>query len=277
MTQMLMMITLMLVKLSTAVMNGFTDDAVATTGAICDHVESEIDAIKVIERNVTRGEWIQDDSDLDDDDHFATTAAITERLDPFFEEMHLVTSTMETAGKMWFENDEVTAWVWDQDNRTWVSSGMSGPPGPVGPIGTYQTIVSDDPPTRRLDNTELMNGDVWFNSNRAELFVWYDDGNPEGNRGKQWVQALAGMGATGEPGEPGEDGETGGFGPPGHVIVSDTPPTEYPALEGNEARELISGDLWFDSFYVMLYVYYEDDAGPGQWVAVSKTVHRDLR
>ena len=56
---------------------------------------------------------------------------------------------------MWFDNDDVLTRVWDQDKRTWVASGLSGPPGPIGPTGTYQTIVGDTAPTRRIDNTHF--------------------------------------------------------------------------------------------------------------------------
>ena len=50
----------------------------------------------------------------------------------------------------------------------------------------------------------MINGDVWFNSTNAELFVWYDDGQPpDSSRSKQWVQAIGGAGPQGPPGEPG--------------------------------------------------------------------------
>ena len=66
-------------------------------------------------------------------------------------------------------------------------------------------------------------------------------------------------------------GIQGPYGPPGKVIVSDNPPMQYPAVGEDEARDLEEGDLWFDSYHVLLYVYYLDEHGPGQWVAVSKT------
>ena len=69
----------------------------------------------------------------------------------------------------------------------------------------------------------------------------------------------------------GPAGPSGPFGPPGKVIVSDNPPMSYPAVGDIEGRELEEGDLWWDSLHVLLYVYYLDDNGPGQWVAVSKT------
>jgi len=68
----------------------------------------------------------------------------------------------------------------------------------------------------------------------------------------------------------GPPGPIGEFGPPGKVIVSDFPPTQYPAIGGNESRPLESGDLWFNSNLVMLYLYYVDNTGP-QWVSVAKT------
>ena len=179
-----------------------TDDAIASTGAICDKIEEEIDITKVIEKDNREGRWIQDGS-LDDDDHFATTAAITDRLDPYFQDATPPQPPWRMPGKLWFDNDGIQSRVWDQENQVWITSGMSGPPGPIGPTGTYQTIVSDSAPTRRIDNTPLLTGDVWFNSELAELFIWYDDGQPDNARGKQWVQAIGGGGEQGPPGEPG--------------------------------------------------------------------------
>ena len=68
-----------------------------------------------------------------------------------------------------------------------------------------------------------------------------------------------------------QPGPPGPFGPPGKVIISDSPPTEYPAVDNQQARPLESGDQWFDSYRVLLYVYYVDAVGPGQWVSVTKT------
>ena len=180
-----------------------TDDAIASTGAICDKIEEEIDLTKVTEKDNREGRWIQDGS-LDDDDHFATTAAITDRLDPYFQDTLPPQPPWRMPGKFWFDNDNTTSRLWDQDNQVWVRAGLGGPPGPIGPTGTYQTIVGDTAPTRRIDNTPLKNGDVWFNSTTAELFVWYDDGQPpESSRSKQWVQAVGGAGARGPEGPPG--------------------------------------------------------------------------
>lgn len=69
----------------------------------------------------------------------------------------------------------------------------------------------------------------------------------------------------------GPAGPQGDFGPAGKVIVSDSPPTEYPAIGSNAARPLENGDLWFDSYQVLAYIYYVDNTGPGQWVSISKS------
>ena len=95
--------------------------------------------------------------------------------------------------------------------------------------------------------------------------IWYDT---DDLRGRFWdpnVGAWISYGTSGPAGPPGD------FGPPGKVVISDTPPTEYPAIGTNKARPLESGDLWWDSNRVLLYVYYKDNYGPAQWVAVSKT------
>ena len=79
------------------------------------------------------------------------------------------------------------------------------------------------------------------------------------------VGAWVTYGTSGPAGPPGD------FGPPGRMIISDAPPTEYPAVGSNTARPLEAGDLWFDSYNVLMYVYYIDNHGPGQWVSVTKT------
>ena len=97
-------------------------------------------------------------------------------------------------------------------------------------------------------------GKIWNDTDDQVDYFW--DPN-----GPAWVSFT----------KTGPAGPAGPFGPPGRVIISDNPPMRYPAIGENEARDLESGDLWWDSLHVLLYVYYVDDNGPGQWVAVSKT------
>ena len=97
-------------------------------------------------------------------------------------------------------------------------------------------------------------GKQWFDTDELKGFFWDPD-----------VGAWVSYGTSGPAGPPGP------FGPPGKVIISDSPPTEYPAVDNQQARPLESGDQWFDSYRVLLYVYYVDTVGPGQWVSVTKT------
>ena len=96
-------------------------------------------------------------------------------------------------------------------------------------------------------------GKIWNDTDALVDYYW--DATEE-----TWVSLTK----TGPP------GPVGNYGPPGHVIVSDFPPLQYPAVGDNEPRPLVSGDLWFNSNFVMLYVYYVDNTGP-QWVSVAKT------
>ena len=97
-------------------------------------------------------------------------------------------------------------------------------------------------------------GKIWNDTDSLRDYFW----DPVGNA---WVSFA----------KSGPAGPQGKFGPPGKVIISDSPPTEYPAVGDNTARSLESGDQWFDSYNVLLYVYYVDNYGPGQWVSVTNT------
>ena len=97
-------------------------------------------------------------------------------------------------------------------------------------------------------------GKIWNDTDDQVDYFW----DPSG---EVWVSFT----------KTGPTGPAGPFGPPGKVIVSDFPPPDYPAEGENDARPLEPGDLWWDSLHVLLYVYYVDENGPGQWVAVSKS------
>ena len=88
--------------------------------------------------------------------------------------------------------------------------------------GGASVTTSDTAPSSPDD------GDMWFNSQVGELYVYYDDGNSE-----QWVEAAGGS-------------ET--------VTTSDTAPPSP-----ND------GDLWWNSLVGELKVYYNDGSS-SQWV-----------
>ena len=94
-------------------------------------------------------------------------------------------------------------------------------------------------------------GKVWHDTDAFLDYFWDDNANT-------WVSFN----------KSGTNGPPGPAGPPGKVIVGDTPPTSYPESGSNEERDLESGDLWFDSFHVIMYIWYEDNTG-GQWVATA--------
>ena len=84
------------------------DETVATTGAICEHVESEFTEKTVTETDVKEGRWLQNNSEYDSDEHIASTAAITERLDPYFQDNVPVDQPRwRMPGKIWFDSDDV--------------------------------------------------------------------------------------------------------------------------------------------------------------------------
>ena len=91
--------------------------------------------------------------------------------------------------------------------------------------GGASVTVSDDAPSSPSD------GDLWFESDTADLKVYYNDGDSA-----QWVSASGGDSA---------------------VITSTSAPSN--------AQD---GDLWYDSENGNLFVYYDDGDGAAQWVAL---------
>ena len=78
--------------------------------------------------------------------------------------------------------------------------------GPQGIQGLpYQTMVGTTPPLTRNDGSPIQNGDAWFNTSNATLFVNYNDGDST-----QWV-------STSKAGPPGPAGPKGPAGPPGPI------------------------------------------------------------
>ena len=97
----------------------------------------------------------------------------------------------------------------------------SGHPGIAATITVIPVTVGDNPPPN------ANNGELWWESDTGDLFVYYNDGNSA-----QWVMANAGgRGDKGEPstvagppGPPGPAGDDGNVGPPGNPSTVAGPP-----------------------------------------------------
>ena len=100
----------------------------------------------------------------------------------------------------------------------------SGHPGIAATITVIPVTVGDNPPPN------ANNGELWWESDTGDLFVYYNDGNSA-----QWVMAMSGgRGDKGEPGAdstvagppgpPGDDGNPGPPGPPGADSTVAGPP-----------------------------------------------------
>jgi hypothetical protein len=197
------------------------------------------------------------------DKKIATTDAISARLDPYVQDSvpaAIGLPEREQPGKTWYDTDELVERFWDPDAKAWVTLANTGPVGPVGPIGltgTYATIVSATKPTKRLDGTALQQGDVWFNTNTAYLYVWYNDGDST-----QWVSITkpGPQGTTGAPGATGPKGATGTY----STIIQPTAPTVR-----NDGSALVPGDVWFNTNKGRLYALY-NDGDSTQWISLSE-------
>lgn len=115
-------------------------------------------------------------------------------------------------GDIWMNTATGDVSFWD--GTKWVASGAT-------------VFTSSTAPTGAT------NGDLWFDPDSAELFVWYDDGTSA-----QWVIATAGTSSA-------------------SIFLGTTPPpTPAP------------GNLWFDPNSAQLFIWF-DDGTSAQWVIAN--------
>ena len=119
----------------------------------------------------------------------------------------------------------------------------SGHPGVAATITVIPVTVGDNPP---IGAGTTNNGELWWESDTGDLYVYYDDGNTS-----QWVQANAGgrglAGDKGEKGEPstqqgpeGEKGSVGEKGAPGNVLAKGV--KGDPGVDGTDGTDGSDGD-----------------------------------
>lgn len=173
-----------------------------------------------------------DDEFICSDNHIPTTGAICTKLEEYVEKFDIITRAQQLTG---IAEDRLG------DDTIFSSSASAA---------RHDMYQQDNKPA---EPPHEQPGKQWHDAATLDHYIW--DAN---------VDAWVDMGNAGPP------GLTGPYGPPGKVIVSDVPPTVYPASNDQAARPLESGDLWWDSLQVLLYVYYID-VDSAQWVAVSKT------
>jgi hypothetical protein len=119
------------------------------------------------------GDWPADGKDR----FIATTDAISARLDPYVQDgvpPALGLPQKEQQGKQWFDTDELVQRFWDADAGAWVTLANTGPQGPPGPNVFFGVAFPPEPTPYGL----------WYDTNRREMRLRYDDGTSV-----QWVLA----------------------------------------------------------------------------------------
>jgi hypothetical protein len=128
------------------------------------------------------GSWPKDGKDK----FIATTDAISARLDPYVQDGTPTPYGLpqkEQNGRQWFDTDELVQRFWDADAGAWVTLANTGPQGPPGPNVYFGTTFPAEPTSYGL----------WYDTNRKELRVRYNDGT-----GVQWVLAGGSTTLTGQ-------------------------------------------------------------------------------
>jgi hypothetical protein len=144
--------------------------------------------------DVRNGIW----NSPDPDKYIATTDAISERYEPYVEDLEPTIPTNEFRGKEWIDTDEIVERYWDTATNTWITFNMTGRPGAKGDPGPAAKIWYEETPP-----SDVLAYPYWFNTKRAQLYVYYDDGDSQ-----QWI-------STSKQGERGDTGLTGPTGPEG--------------------------------------------------------------
>jgi hypothetical protein len=112
-------------------------------------------------------------------------------------------------------------------------SGLTG----ITAAGKASVIIGDTPPANPEE------GDLWFNTDRARIFIYYDENAVGYGTDEYWIDAA-----------PFNSGVGGAGGGGASVTVSSLPP-----LSPN------NGDLWYSTIKARLFIWYTDEDS-SQWV-----------
>ena len=147
------------------------------------------------------------------------------------------------------------AWISDDDHVATTAAMDNHFAAVLQPSAGSVVIVADEPPlvVPLADGATrvLREGDLWFNSDRGDLFVWYVDEDSS-----QWV-SVSHAGAPGPQGDQGEQGPAGPPGPAGGGVVDtitgtapitvDSTDTENPVVAINAATTTAVGAVQIET------------------------------
>jgi hypothetical protein len=141
-------------------------------------------------------------------------------------------------GDLWWDSTSARLFVRYTAGASPVSVWVDASPAAVPPAAPKVAMQPTQPNSPEP-------GDLWFNTNKVQLYAWYDDGSS-----KQWV-SISQTGPKGDQGIQGPQGKESQ-----KMVMSATPPATP-----------VAGDLWFNTSKSILYVFYNDGTS-SQWVSI---------
>lgn len=148
---------------------------------------------------------LESDGWIADDEHVATTGAISERLDVIVTDVKPSDPPIteyRQGGKSWIDNGALRAAYWEPSAGAWVSLGDAGVPGPPGPVSTIKGSLPAGPWTPPVNP---LPGDMWLAQGTVTGFPGGDlpAGHAAQWTGLGWADIGRLQGPVGPTGAPG--------------------------------------------------------------------------